>query len=105
MKPIKEFTPGPWRACCADTKAHYVFAEECEATICMPMHNDPDLPEYEPLVGTVTMRQRRANAALISAAPDLLEACQDVLEVAAEHLPQSTKKDLERAIAKALKQS
>ena len=72
-------TPGPWHACCATTEAHYVFAEDGETTICQPYHNDPALPEYDSACGIVTKEQRLANAHLIAAAPELLEALEFAL--------------------------
>ena len=70
---------GEWFACCLDAKPHFVFAGEGEKTICAMSHNDPNEEKYEKLMDTVTVEECRANARLIQAAPDLLEALQDII--------------------------
>ncbi len=82
MNEHTKHTPGPWFACCKNTAAHYVFAGDGDATICSPMHNDPDRGEYEPMCATVTFAERLANAQLIAAAPELLDSLADVLALA-----------------------
>ncbi len=76
----KKHTPGPWHACCADKVPHYVFDQSAEKTICQPLYNDPAHGKYEPACDTLTVEEMRANALLIAASPDLLEALEQCLQ-------------------------
>lgn len=67
------FTKGEWSACCLDKNPHYVFAGE--AIICAMRHNDPIETRYDKDEEPLTIDECIANARLIQAAPDLLEAC------------------------------
>jgi hypothetical protein len=69
---------GPWHACCLDGSAHYVFGDNPDVVICTPHHNDPKLPDYEPLEAVVTIEERRANARLIASSPTLLDTLKQV---------------------------
>lgn len=65
-------TRGKWFACCIETSPHYIFAHGGNITICQPyisqdMGEDLSLEEY------------RANALLISKAPEMLEYLMDAL--------------------------
>lgn len=80
----KGISRGPWWACCTgepDGEAHYVFGANPDIAIAMPLSNDPEEPNYEPLERPVTQGERRANARLIAAAPQLLE---DVIQARRE---------------------
>ena len=66
-------TRGKWFACCIETSPHYIFAHGGNITICQPyisqdMGEDLSLEEY------------RANALLISKAPEMLEMIQSLIE-------------------------
>ena len=78
-------TKGPWFACCCDddSYSHYVFSDCGEAVICAMQSNDPNDPRdvYEPLKSILTVKERQANARLISAAPELYEALELLVEV------------------------
>lgn len=64
-------TKGKWYACCIKDTPHFIFGEKSGLTICKPymeqeIGDDLYLDEY------------RANALLISKAPELLEMLDDV---------------------------
>ena len=73
------FTLGPWHACCLNGNAHYVFGPVGDETICLMSHNDPKEFNYEKMSGIVTIEQRRANARLIAAAPELYAALNNLV--------------------------
>lgn len=68
-----KFTKGKWNACCLDDIPHFVFAGE--KTICAMKINERGKRNYEPMEATVTVSECVANAKLIQAAPEMLEAC------------------------------
>lgn len=73
MKTKFKGTSGKWRSCCIETSPHYVFAHEDNVTICRPYMeqdsgDDLSLDEY------------RANALLISKAPELLSMLESIVQ-------------------------
>lgn len=105
-------TKGKWNACCTDKgkKSHYVFDGRV-GTICAMLSNDPKDKDsdYDSMEDIVTVEQRQANAKLIAAAPELLEACKiafsicDKLQMHTKFEIEELKVDLKTAIEKALK--
>jgi len=73
-------TEGKWRACCLDNKPHFIFAGE-NKTICSMFCNDPNELNYESMEGIVTKEECVANAKLIAAAPEILEALIELLNL------------------------
>ena len=66
-------TKGKWYACCLKNRPHYVFGENGETTICRPYQAQEGCDD-------LTDDEFRANALLISKAPDMLEILIEVLE-------------------------
>lgn len=64
-------TKAPWFACCTKSKPHFVFANECETTICGIYQKQDSGNELQ-------LEEVQANAKLIAAAPELLEALIEV---------------------------
>ena len=68
-----KFTKGKWFACCQKTKPHFLFTESGETVICafkkeQEMRDDLSDDEF------------RANALLISKAPEMFEMIQELLK-------------------------
>lgn len=78
---MSKYTSGPWSACCLDRCPHYVFGPNGDEIICDLNHNEPDAYGYDKYNGIITIDQRQANARLIAAAPDLLEALEKCLYI------------------------
>lgn len=70
---MSEHTPGAWEVRHNKNGTLGIEAKEPDGTYCQPakINGDPDDEFYGPAT--------RANARLIAAAPDLLEACRDLL--------------------------
>lgn len=66
-------TKGTWWACCTKSIPHYVFANEGEQTICAMI-------QKQEMGEDLTVEEMQANAKLIAAAPELLEALQILLK-------------------------
>jgi ABC-type molybdate transport system substrate-binding protein len=66
----KKYTPGPWEVCDRDT-CHLIYAKGYENQICR-------VESHSSRVGP-GRSEREANAALISAAPSLLEALEQLV--------------------------
>lgn len=60
-------TKGTWWACCTKSIPHYVFANEGKQTICAMI-------QKQEMGDDLTVEEMQANAKLIAAAPDLLDA-------------------------------
>ena len=82
------YTPGPWFACCVevdepDSQCHcgYIFESAGgDKTIAQVLHNDPAMPRYEKMGGTVPVAEKNANAKLIADAPAIYEDNQRLRE-------------------------
>lgn len=59
-------TQGKWFACCLKNRPHYVFSSDGETTICRPYQVQEGCDD-------LTDEEFRANALLISKAPEMLE--------------------------------
>ena len=88
-------TKGEWFSCCTDSTPHYLFTHEGELTICSFIKNQESGVEYND-------EEMKANAKLIAAAPDLLEALLNI-ENDDNHIPKSIWDLRNKAINKALK--
>jgi hypothetical protein len=97
---MSKHTSGPWSACCLDRCPHHVFGPNGDEIICDLNHNEPDAYGYDEYNGIVTIDQRQANARLIAAAPDLLEALEN-LENDDNSIPSYAWDMVQSAIAKA----
>ena len=104
MKTFKG-TKGEWWACCTDDDrtSHYVFVGDGEATICAMRSNDKSEKHFEANSYELSILERNANAKLIAAAPDLLEALQDLVKFCEENETGAELELAENAINKALK--
>lgn len=69
VKLIKRHTPGPWIA-----NGGYIRLDKCGTAFIRIM------PKYGPVA--TDKEERKANARLIAAAPELLEACEKLFDVA-----------------------
>jgi hypothetical protein len=89
-------TPGPWFSMCIsdeikparkgsrDCHCGYIFdSMDCEKTVAKVLHNDPRLPDYEPMEGELPVEEKNANAHLITVAPEMYKeldvACSQAL--------------------------
>jgi hypothetical protein len=110
-------TPGPWHVMCIsdeikseeelkqahrrDCHCGYVFdSENCEKVIAKVLHNDPRLPNFEPMEGELPLEEKNANARLIAAAPEMYEALCDMVSDH-EALSQATLDFARKVLAKA----
>lgn len=81
-----KFTPGPWKVVHGGDPRDFIVTESTGNTICDP--NTAvymDASEFEPDLRRITLEEALANAALISAAPELYEACQLALNAWERH--------------------
>jgi len=97
---MSKHTPGPWSTCCLDRCPHHVYGSNHDEVICDLLHNEPNCYGYDKYSGIVTIDQRQANARLIAAAPDLLEALEN-LENDDNSIPSHAWDMMQSAIAKA----
>lgn len=83
-------TKGKWWSCCIKKTPHYIFTAEGETTICgfyKKQEMRDDLPDEE----------LRANALLISKAPEMLEMLKDIKD----HFCCDKRKQIEQLIKEA----
>lgn len=66
-------TKGKWRSCCIKTTPHYIFTAEGETTIC-GFYKKQDMRD------DLSDEELRANALLISKAPEMLEMLKESIE-------------------------
>jgi len=78
---MSNHTPGPWVVVCTDENHGHIFIDQdCD-------RGRPDLARISPMNGA-GLETNRANARLIAAAPDLLEALvQAVEQLEADYVP------------------
>lgn len=72
-------TPGPWRVCGGYTQKYTTIASE-DGYIVFAMADKTFHKEQDKLIKAPDMETQRANATLIAASPDLLNACECALE-------------------------
>ena len=72
MKDLKH-TKGEWYSCCTSSKPHFTFAGE-EKVVC-------SIIQKQEMCEDLPLEEVQANAKLISAAPDLLEALQELIDL------------------------
>jgi hypothetical protein len=77
-------TKGKWFSCCLDSKPHYCFANDGEITIC-GFYKKQDIGR------DLSDEELRANALLISKAPEMLEMLQEYISAISEITPQQKK--------------
>lgn len=107
---MSEFTPGKWiqshRQIPNDPKGMYatqVYTEDGETIA--TLHWYPKPPEKVVFKGRNAIRRgtyRDGNAALISAAPDMLNALLEVRQFMTAHIPERVFDIVDNAVAKAL---
>lgn len=83
-----QHTQGPWKTAPAKTLISRIYAKDLEVAIAS--YND-----------NINIETRNANARLIAAAPDLLQACEDCLLL--ESIADSELGDMLRAVIKKAK--
>lgn len=76
-------TKGEWSACCLKDRPHFVFGESGHITIC-------GLYQKQEMLNDLSDEELRANAKLIAAAPDLLEALNSMLNIFNRDLPEGS---------------
>lgn len=78
-----EHTPGPWKVECGAHEDDFIVTEPTGLTICEP--NAPlfaDRESFEQVFRVITLKEAKANARLIAAAPELLEALRKADDIA-----------------------
>jgi hypothetical protein len=68
--------PEPWWACCIKNEingSHYVFEGNSERAICKMLCNDPSLKGYDPMVPTLSVKEKNQNAERIALSVTLLK--------------------------------
>jgi hypothetical protein len=74
MKKKFKGTAGKWFACCVEKKPHFLFTENGDTTIC-------GFIQKQDMSDDLSDEEFRANAKLISKAPELLEALQELVRL------------------------
>ena len=114
---MTKFTPGPWHVMCIhdieqpeknrrDCHCGFIFdSVNGQKTIGKVWHNDPRLPNFEPMMDELLVEEKNANANLIGAAPEMYEALQSFMnqaglsgsQIAGEQLYPKARAALEKA--------
>jgi hypothetical protein len=75
-----KFTPGPWSVKQGSHPKDFIVAEATGNTVCEPSAACFDFSDLDPSVHRITLDEAKANACLIAAAPDMLQALHEVAD-------------------------
>jgi len=89
-------TKGKWFSCCLKTTPHFVFSENGETTICIPI-------KKQEMSQDLSDEQFRSNALLISKAPEMLEFIVSLLSESEDIVHDEIKKQAKQLIEEATK--
>lgn len=72
------YTPGPWHVAQGHDERDFIVAEASGNTVCEPNIHCFDFGELDPSVRTIRLEKAKANARLIAASPDMLDALKQI---------------------------